>query len=333
MAGIKHSSSLEEVIFKTDGKKQNRHAVPSLQTLAIQALSPILNDFVACLGKEYVHERLGSLPGYHISALSVITQNVNDDAAFVLGAHSHIEGLVLNGPHNNYHVEEDYEDEESERCGTSFSVKGLLSMLILTAGDKRELHQNDAFIEKYQNDNEVVDCWEDLVEEAKIQDACMVQSAQTRSRLTRLELRNFNPNSVQDVIDFLLKLPQLTHLSLSGSFNAITGPQFLLWDASITAREDKEYASFLDLFSNLEILDLSGCQWLHFDLLRSFVVRLQKKKELRRNADNKAVPGTSLKLICVGGNDGYLNAHCGVLNEMLNSNPMICVGIPCPICS
>eukprot|EP01083_Nonionella_stella_P176497 617678_1 len=74
--------------------------VPSLHSLCIDALSPVLNAYIEALGKTYIHDRLGLLPSTTISDISMRCQDINDSMAYVVGAHSDVDRVVWNGNGN-----------------------------------------------------------------------------------------------------------------------------------------------------------------------------------------------------------------------------------------
>eukprot|EP01083_Nonionella_stella_P017595 49214_1 len=71
--------------------------VPSLHSLCIDALAPVLNAYIEALGKTYIHDRLGLLPSTTISDISMRCQDINDSMAYVVGAHSDVDRIVWNG--------------------------------------------------------------------------------------------------------------------------------------------------------------------------------------------------------------------------------------------
>eukprot|EP00554_Chaetoceros_debilis_P014511 CAMPEP_0194118390 /NCGR_PEP_ID=MMETSP0150-20130528/35243_1 /TAXON_ID=122233 /ORGANISM="Chaetoceros debilis, Strain MM31A-1" /LENGTH=506 /DNA_ID=CAMNT_0038809737 /DNA_START=79 /DNA_END=1596 /DNA_ORIENTATION=- len=306
--------------------------VPSLHSLCIDALAPVLNAYIEALGETYIHNRLGFLPSTTISEISVRCQDINNSMAYAVGAHSHVDRCVWNGKPSavSYNNDDDADDDIGlNHLTTSGLIEALLvssEMMTMTPqciNETQELLDGPTYTgngngNDDDNDNverkDILDSWEDADSDDRMTMTMMEQIGQIPSNrrnrnLKRLELRNFHPPTAEGAIDVLTKCPGLTHLSLGNSLDAQTGPPVLLWDWDAHAHSftsdanfdiDADYEtrpvsdsysdddstctrSLVDLFQNLEVLDLSGCRWLDGDVFNSFITRLVNKKLCYRN--------------------------------------------------
>ena len=285
----------------------------SLEKMSIRALAPVMKEYVAACGVEYMHDTIAFLSGESINILSSLCREIDDNIAYILGRHSHVRRLVLNGSDDAYQICE-MEEEIDSNNGKHLTATGLLFMADPKAS---ACAQN--------NDTEMVDSWEALSLQLE-EDASYntISTSDECNNLERIELRNFYSDDVQQFAQFLKKCSKLTHLSLARSLNSVTGQQILLWeDPNVT----KGTGTLLDILPNLQILDLQGCQWLHFDLLRRFVERIMQKCQTRSISRGNS-SSIALEMICVGGCCKYVSKQCEYLNEITNHKPLVCIRPP-----
>ena len=292
----------------------------SLEKISILALAPVMNEYVAACGVEYMHERIAALPGEEICFLSSLCRDVDDEIAYILGGHSHVDKLVLNGNDDYYRIGELEEEigRDEERCLTA---TGLLLIANPSGSMIPTCADNIA--------NTMVDSWEALSlqeQHGHQQDPSfgMISLNEECSNLKRLELRNFYTDDIFHFAQFLRGCSKLTHLSLSNSLNSIIGEQILLWEDTTVLNGTR---TLLDLLPNLQILDLQGCQWLHFDLLYQFVERIMQICESRSTTHDR-FPSTPLEMICVGGCSKYVSKQCEYLNTITKQKPLLCIRPP-----
>lgn len=290
----------------------------SLEKISIIALAPVMNEYVAACGVEYMHERISALPGGEICFLSSKCRDVDDEIAYVLGGHSQVDRLVLNGRNDYFRIsgleEEIGRDEEKRLTAT-----GLLLIVNPSGTTISTCMENIA--------DTMVDSWEALHHQHERQQDLafgLVSSKEEYSNLERLELRNFYTDDVLHFTQFLRGCSKLTHLSLANSLNSVVGEQILLWEDPAIINGTR---TLLDILPNLQILDLQGCQWLHIDLLSQFVKRIMRKRQTRSNIQN-CWPSTTLEMICVGGCSKYISKQCQYLNTITKEKPLVCVRPP-----
>lgn len=295
---------------------QKKGDVASLETLSSRSFALVLKEYIDACGREYVRERIAVLPGNLIMSISVECKEVTDSVAYVLGRHSHVENLVLNARQDFHYTSaiDDGFDENIERLTSG----GLLSMnsQIQEYGSK----QTTGMLQ-----DEFIDSWEELDtdEDFEILHG-QVESIQGCCNLQRLELRNFTVDTAADFIEILRSFPKLTHLSLGKSLNSISGPEVLLWDDGAEESSWKSQTkTMVDVLPNLQILDLSGCHWLHYDLLASFLKRIT-----RPVCDERKPIPIALEMICVGGCCKYLSRKYQTMNGISRRKPMVCIRPP-----
>lgn len=299
--------------------RKNEMSLCSLDTLSMRSLAPVLNEYIVACGCECIHERISTLPSHVISSLSVICKNVTDDTAYVLGSHTHIDRLVLNAsPRDLYHSDDIEDDASANTTEERLTTKGLLAMALLHA---------PSFIEEEgdSQQNVVIDSWEDVNLHQEY------ERSPDEWNLRRLELRNFNAETAIEFVGFLRQCSMLTHMSLGKSLNSITGPQVLLWnsldnlDESSSGTMNGCTKTLLDVLPRLKILDLSGCLWLHFDLLKLFLKRVMLQSTQRNGDSCQKNTTVALEMIFVGGCCKYLSRQCENLNKVTGRRPLVCI--------
>lgn len=319
IAGIQQlKHSICDKLLEDTVPKQN---IPTLQQLCIQSLAPHLQQYINACGEDYIIDRLSLLPSSIISALSVSCREVTDQMIYVMGKQSHVESLALcalkSDEVNEYeklnHDNTDCTDSNTNeilaltsRSNCNFTENGLLSLI--------SSHTDDD-----DNSTTTLDCWE----EHQLSDEEIISPYEQQHKyLKRLELRNFQTNCIDTIFTFFQANAHITHLSLCQSFNAISGPQLLLLDKNNdyynkTTSDNEE--TILSILGKLQILDLSGCSWVHFDLLRVFLQRIL-------NVESYCI---SLQLIVVDQCCSYLTqGGCDILNKLTCSKPRLCCNVP-----
>ena len=153
---------------------------------------------------------------------------------------------------------------------------------------------------------EVEDSWESLDLDYVSYQGCW--------KLERLEIRDYQATNIKHLTTFLSKCPRITHLSLSTSLNSMSGPKILL--ANETEHYDCEDDDFdgtiVDALRNLQVLDLSGCRWITYDILHCFIKRLIKGSSF--------VP---LELINVKGCSSLSDEMCKTLSVSMKNRPIV----------
>lgn len=320
----------------------------SLEDLTLNVLASVMREYVIACGVDYMHARVSELPGNVIAKLSSKCQCVTDDIAYILGHHSHVDRLVLNGSEDMYHfsfwMEDENEKEMEEARSLSLTTMGLYRM-IHAQQEACDIEQDECSSGSGGNNNnnddeEVIDSWEHLSlhneeKNSNVSNLVPTSMANTWSNnLQRLELRYFHPrDDGKDFIGFLMKCSNLTHLSLAHSLNSMTGPRILLWllEEDVvdvehgTKAKRKRSKTILDVLPKLQVLDLHGCQWLHLDLLEMFLDRIVQSSPSSRS---------SLELICIGGCSSYVSQACPLLNARYGNSthdermPLLCISPP-----
>ena len=327
MAGIQQlEDSVCDKLLEDIVPKQN---IPTLQQLCIQSLALHLQQYINACGEEYILNRLSLLPSSIISALSVSCRDVTDQMAYVMGKQSHVEALVLCAMSQTHKSDEMKENETLNHGGT---ICNRNEIHILNSRSNWNFTEDGllSLIPSYNDEESItLDCWE----ENEIQDDQIILSSnQQQKHLKRLELRNFQTesgggtNSMNCIIAFFQAHSHITHLSLCQSFNAISGPQLLLldenndcYDPNQKTNNFNDGTTILSILENLQVLDLSGCTWVHFDLLRLFLQRMLNKKSYHM----------SLQLIVVDQCCSYLNqGGCDILNRLTCGKPHLCTKVP-----
>lgn len=274
--------------------------VPSLQDLSARALAPILQDYVSAYGEYFVHESIGLLPSTVISEISANCENITDNLAHVLGNHPHLKGLVLNG--SLLPKCEPIGDKINGKIPSRLTDKGLHSLIpqLICSKTPEKSTENDSW-ENLESchDNEIFSgCW----------------------KLQRLELRNHDTKSIENLVLLLERCSHITHLCLSNSLNGITGPAILLHSGRFSFHAKNllnwegrsENCTLIDLLKNLQVLDLSQCRWLNYELLLSFLKCLKER--------STKLP---LEIICIAGCCPVLLEKVQMLNVYTCQKPLI----------
>ena len=272
--------------------------VPPLEELSLKGFASVLKDYVSYFGKDFMHQRLEYFPSDLLSSLSQQCHTINNDVAFVLGNHAHLERLVLSSSRlNNKHLPvvgctstTESHDQHSS-CLTDEAFIPLIPKMVFQR-EEQEGNESNA------PSHDVEESWENLDLNCISYQGCW--------KLERLEIRDYQATTIKHLRNFLCKCPRITHLSLSSSFNAISGPTILLTNNTehYDCEDGDNDGTIVDTLCNLQVLDLSGCSWVTYDILYSFIRRLHNK-------GNSFVP---LELINVKGCCSLTDEMCQVLS-------------------
>lgn len=302
--------------------QKNETSLSSLEILSIRSLAQVLNEYIFACGAKYVRERISTLTSHTITSLSALCTNVTDDTAYVLGGHAHVDCMVLNAPPRDLYQSDDIDDENNSKPGKVLTAKGLNAMILARSSSHNEPEETE---NEFSEHRVVVDSWEDIQFHDEFNHS-------DKFGMQRLELRNFDTGDTATFASFLCQCSMLTHLSLNKSLNAITGPQILL--NSIDSEEGDNHdilengstKSLLDILPKLKILDLSGCLWLHLDLLKLFLKRVMiRRNNHQRSSYDERNSSVSLEMVYIQGCCEYLSKHCDALNNFTGRKPLICV--------
>lgn len=304
------------------GRTRRRRHPPSLQCMCVSALAPALDDYVESCGPDAVRSVLDLMPSHVLADLSALycgtTGGAGDDMAAVLGCHGQAERLALHAPA----VEDSDDDEEEDGHGDDdndreraphrgyrhMSDAGVLSLiprLVSAAGAGTVEYAYDA-----------PDSWEDLDVDYSAPAATLVSPARLEgcTNLRRLELCGARRLSALALSSLLRRCSRITHLSLSGTLDAESGP------ASLLDPNDGIAA----LLPELRVLDLSRCGWLTDGILVAFLFRALPVAMTKASSTNEAAPPpSSLEMVSVSGSSGVTLAAVEELNGRLGGAPYV----------
>ncbi len=296
--------------YECSHDQKGENILDSLQMICIYTLSTYLQQYIDACGEEYIVERLSLLPSRVITALSINCKNITDQIIYVLTKQLHVEALAFHGsiPSETH----DYEMKPSERSNQYFTGAGFF---LLNKEYSLDIEESSTAIyswEEYQDldKNDFIDNYNTIF---------------ATKKLKRLELRNIHPKQTIHILSYLHQNPQLTHLCISESFNAISGPQILFCDENGRYEEDDD-PDFCDgltipyYLEKLQFLDLSGCSWVSYDLLYLFLRRI--KSQMKRFH-------SSLEMIVIGQYCSCLSDdQIAILNRLTGGKPYLCKAPP-----
>eukprot|EP00559_Dactyliosolen_fragilissimus_P002543 CAMPEP_0184866812 /NCGR_PEP_ID=MMETSP0580-20130426/23826_1 /TAXON_ID=1118495 /ORGANISM="Dactyliosolen fragilissimus" /LENGTH=253 /DNA_ID=CAMNT_0027366695 /DNA_START=714 /DNA_END=1472 /DNA_ORIENTATION=- len=245
--------------------------------------------------------------------------------AFVLGHHEQTKILVLNGYSGT--ESRDIEDQNTEtrkkNILTDEGIRPLIPYLGYSARDYSSYSQNDHTKMNPYEKEDFYGSWEVGAVE-RIDNICI----QGCKNLERLELHNVSV-SAEILFELFQKCPKITHLSLSDSLDAISGPKILFCDfhheipvdsevdnficdnsqksayrKDFSSRISSQYLTVLDILTNLQYLDLSYCTWVNMEFLVDFIQRIMLSKTydyIHKNQELTAGISSSLKIINILG--------------------------------
>eukprot|EP00550_Attheya_septentrionalis_P004553 CAMPEP_0198287616 /NCGR_PEP_ID=MMETSP1449-20131203/6364_1 /TAXON_ID=420275 /ORGANISM="Attheya septentrionalis, Strain CCMP2084" /LENGTH=443 /DNA_ID=CAMNT_0043985587 /DNA_START=82 /DNA_END=1413 /DNA_ORIENTATION=- len=290
-----------------DGRSQ---LVPSLQTLCIKTLGPVLHEYLNGFGKNVLHGILGSLPAPILASLSVAcsatpTVPMTNDLATVLAQHNHVEQLCLRATppasHNNMNysselnVEEDDDEYFEIAKNSTITDQGILTLIPRLGNRRRRPPDSWEDWEEYANDSVVEGC----------------------AVLVRLELVGLRCVSVHTLYTLFKNTASLTHLSLAGSHF----PTFSEYEVKATDDEiplclegpDELLYQLPIILTNLHVLDLSHCLWLTDTVLVTFIQHL--RSAFGEEAEGPPNIYLVLHTIHVAGCTSLSQTVCDQLNE------------------
>ena len=198
-----HTSQPGELLYDRDDDygKEYRSNCQSLQSLCMQALAPVLPNYLDQMGEATLHHYLSLLPGPALASLSVyISRSIGMSNSLVrLLNQTQVTRLSIVAPKN---------DDETDGHWMALTKQGLES-LVPTWG--------------HVADSVVRDSWEDISADEE-------ELWQWRGcrRLERLELGNLPHCSLESLEILLASCSALTHLGLSGTCAYDSGPD-VLW--------------------------------------------------------------------------------------------------------
>lgn len=297
--------------------RANTTKCPTLVELSIKALSNVIQEYVEALGVEYMRERIGVLPNHQISSLSAYCRNVTDEVAAVLANHDHLEQLVLCGPNLslNTHADDDYGDTTSTTLSkSSLTDAGIQAMMQDTVpSTSAQYNENDENQRYDRNREDVLESWEHG--DFHLNHIVVLKGCHN---LKRLELRNYYTSSAKSLIRLMEHCPQITHLCLSESLDGFSGPEFLfLQEESKDHDTTRPTKTLLYLLKNLQVLDVSNCKWINYEMIKTFLRRICNSKDYINQGK------CSLDMICVAGCPYLTKEECEYLNEVTRRNPLI----------
>ena len=237
----------EECLKENDSPYKKILASECLQSHCIAAFSRALPEYLNAWGAENLHEFLSTYPADELTALSVHCQlnqvDMTSDLAYVLACHPQVDRLVLNAS-NLSHV---------AVCRALYSQGGECELFHRQLDDYDEL----ALV---LGCHPLLDRWAEDVSRGVI---FKNTSRGCGCRLTRLELWNakWSPFDLKLCLEHC---PRLTHLSLS---------HFSPRSDNSSDVSSRIIETLLLWSPNLQVLDLSYCNWLTDSMLEFLVHR------------------------------------------------------------
>ena len=308
MAGIRE--------YDEEKKRLRRMVAPSLEDLCLKELGSVLKDYISYFGRDYMHHRMEFFTSDLLSSLSKHCHDINNDIAFVLGNHAHLEHLVLHSkrcPTSTTATDQSNAGDEC-CCLNDEAFLPLIPQMALKQDEEvkeevtRSAHHPSSDEEEVEEES-----WETLDLDGVGYQGCW--------KLERLEIRDYQATVVTNLIHFLGKCPRITHLSLSCSLTEVSGPKVLFardcctvgcYDDMADVSTTSMGGTIVDKLCNLQVLDLSGCSWVSYDILYSFVSRLKR--------GGSFVP---LELINVKGCCSLTEEMCQSLSASMNNGPIV----------
>ena len=309
--------------------------IQSLQLSSIYALAPFIQQYIDSCGEEHMIERLSLLPSHVITALSICCRSATDQIIYIMTKQIHVEALVFQG----YSSSDNRNDNDADDMIHEYDMKPDERSNQFVSGTGFYLFDHDKEYTMESAATSTIDSWEEYqINEEKSGFGHYVpnQNDVRKKCLQRLELRNLQLKNTKRIISYLQQNPQLTHLCMSESFNAISGPQILFChDKEMvqygTTSEDEGKDHYFDydgitivsFLEKLQFLDLSGCTWVNFDLLYLLLRRIRSQYESSH---------LSLEMIIVGRCCSYLTEEkIAMLNTVTGrKTPFVCSIAPSP---
>jgi len=311
---------------------------PSLQSMCVSSLAPVLDEYVDSCGADAVRSVLDLMPSHVLADVSALycsnsirsgsmdrRGGVEDDMAAVLGCHAQAERLALYAPIEKEVDEEEEEEETDDREGSEdggskrnvkfLSDSGILSLIprLVSVSSRSFSSHLDEYdpggsVEVRKGGIEYAydapDSWEDLdVDHCPAATSARLEGC---TNLRRLELCGARRVTARSLSFLLRRCSRITHLSLSGSLDAESGPALLL--------DPRDGVSCL--LSDLKVLDLSHCDWLTDGTLAAFLLHVVPE------AGSEA-----LEMVSVSGCPGVTMAAVEELNGQLGGAPYVSTAV------
>ena len=265
---------------------------PLLQNLCLNTLGEYFSDYLEAMGVDEFHTALSLLPSESLAKLSVIvskTCGMNNQIAFCIGKHSHVEALCLrpsssDNNNNNNKRNNKFDNDDDEDDTLFFTDEGLLNII---PSEKIIPNNNDTTAAAAAS-------WEDLLDDdydctatttvtaaTTIDDNFLIPPSRLLFRLKRLELVDCTLLTINGILLFLEQCPFITHLSLTGCLNQQQYQQQEEQGGKIEA--DFQFSliqSLPNLLPALQVLDVTRCFWMNSILV----------KELRKEYSKRGQP-------------------------------------------
>ena len=235
---------------KEKSTNQTSCLVESLEDKCLKVLSRFIMEYLEAMGREDLHGALSLLPPETLTALSIAVsqgKGISNDLAYCIGKHAHVEELS-------------FRSNTQTMVGDShnwLTDEGLFE-LVPRPPSKNQHNEDfqdilddweDTYNKQFSDNND--DDWENR--HALTLDA-LQQLDGVNVGLKRLELVDCLYLSSKSVVALLDKCPCITHLSLSGSIQAI--------DDGVEVMQ-----ALPELLPELQVLDVTRCSWVTGSLL------------------------------------------------------------------
>ena len=139
-------------------REENGRGPNTEELLAIKSLASVMKDYVDACGVEYMHDRIGTLPRSSITLLSIHCRDINDDIAYILGRHCHVQDLVLHACSNIDQEDDEIELENKVVHGIecdwntrTLSTAGLLSLVNNISSSINQENEDEDILESWEN--------------------------------------------------------------------------------------------------------------------------------------------------------------------------------------
>ena len=233
--------------------------VESLEQKCLKVLNRFIMDYLEAMGREDLHGALSLLPAETLTALSIAVSQgngISNDLAYCIGKHAHVEELSFRSS-----------TLARGDCHNCLMDEGLFE-LVPRSSFKMQ-HNVDA--------EDIIDDWEETYNEVRDDDwetrhalqLDVLQLDGVNVGLKRLELIDCLYLSSKAVVALLEMCACITHLSLSGSIQAI--------DDGLEVMQ-----ALPELLPDLQVLDVTRCGWVTGDLLatlhNTYVEACQSRK-------------------------------------------------------
>jgi len=255
--GKKDKSLREEEEEEGSSSSSSSFIFESLELKCLKILSRYILEYLESMGREELHTALSFLSSEMLSELSIEVskgKGISNDLAYCIGNHTHVEELSFRSMNTTT-------SEKHDGCYDSLTDEGLFELVprLPTSNNNTDYVEEELIT----TTTTVVDDWEDAYEEYMHDEDVFqrhelpldaLQLDGVNVGLKRLELLDCLDLSAVSVLALLKKCSCITHLSLSGSIQAI--------DDGIEVLH-----SLPELLPDLMILDVTRCDWITATLL------------------------------------------------------------------